>query len=607
MLALGLPGQVSDTEPPTLKSLAISPVAIDVSASSIDVTVVARVTDNLAGVSYVCATFFSPARQQYNSNCGFRISGTPLDGTYSVTVSFPRYSEAGVWTLDSFYAGDITGNNLYLDGSGLQGLGFPTSLVVTSAAADTEPPKVASIAFSTPSINTSSGPQNLVLTLRLTDNLSGVDLSRLFTTTLILASPTGQQHQYVPYTELQLTSGNSLNGVYQVTHAFPQHSEAGTWSIIQVQLVDNAGNYAFLFGTDLQAPGLANQFTVIDSQPDFSPPQLVSLSFSPLVIDTSAGSQSVTVTMGITDNLAGADFSYDNYNFYGVEFSSPSRLQYRYATFFTLAGPATNGTWTGTAFFPQYSEVGSWAARIALKDSPSNRTELSTSQLQARGLPFEVTVFRPSTVPDGTVGPAGGTIVDNTFQNRATITVPPGTVPAGTTVAIDVLTNPPFVPTPRGFSTGSFFVNFTFTPSPTFPLPPPGLTVVMPMPTQLNPGTALTLYRFDPAMGALVPAVSVTGSNVVGVVDATGLKATFSGISHLSTLVAFAPNSHVLGDVNGDGKVDCADIALVKASFGKRFGDPGFNFDADVNTDFVVNISDLAIVSRQLPPGTQCQ
>jgi len=60
------------------------------------------------------------------------------------------------------------------------------------------------------------------------------------------------------------------------------------------------------------------------------------------------------------------------------------------------------------------------------------------------------------------------------------------------------------------------------------------------------------------------------------------------------------------GDVNGDGKINCADIALVKASFGKRTGQPGFNSSADVNHDGVVNVLDLAIVSQKLAPGTKC-
>jgi hypothetical protein len=62
----------------------------------------------------------------------------------------------------------------------------------------------------------------------------------------------------------------------------------------------------------------------------------------------------------------------------------------------------------------------------------------------------------------------------------------------------------------------------------------------------------------------------------------------------------------LLGDLNGDGSVGCDDLAIVKASFGKKVGQPGFDPRADVNGDGVVNVLDLSIVARQLPAGTTC-
>lgn len=64
--------------------------------------------------------------------------------------------------------------------------------------------------------------------------------------------------------------------------------------------------------------------------------------------------------------------------------------------------------------------------------------------------------------------------------------------------------------------------------------------------------------------------------------------------------------SHNSGDVNGDGVVNCVDLDTVKASFGKKLGQPGFNPNADVNGDGVVNVLDLSIVARQVPAGTVC-
>jgi triacylglycerol esterase/lipase EstA (alpha/beta hydrolase family) len=60
------------------------------------------------------------------------------------------------------------------------------------------------------------------------------------------------------------------------------------------------------------------------------------------------------------------------------------------------------------------------------------------------------------------------------------------------------------------------------------------------------------------------------------------------------------------GDLNGDGIVNCADMAMVKASFGKGTGQVGFDTMADVNKDGVVDIRDLSYVSRLLSIGVKC-
>jgi hypothetical protein len=55
------------------------------------------------------------------------------------------------------------------------------------------------------------------------------------------------------------------------------------------------------------------------------------------------------------------------------------------------------------------------------------------------------------------------------------------------------------------------------------------------------------------------------------------------------------------------GLVNCVDLDAVKASFGKKLGQPGLNPNADVNGDGVVNVLDLSIVAKQVPAGTVCK
>lgn len=70
---------------------------------------------------------------------------------------------------------------------------------------------------------------------------------------------------------------------------------------------------------------------------------------------------------------------------------------------------------------------------------------------------------------------------------------------------------------------------------------------------------------------------------------------------------AFTVQTGVVGDLNGDGKVDCADMAIVRAAFGASAGDPTYDVRADVNGDGIIDIRDLAFVAQHLPRGTVCQ
>jgi Ca2+-binding EF-hand superfamily protein len=59
-----------------------------------------------------------------------------------------------------------------------------------------------------------------------------------------------------------------------------------------------------------------------------------------------------------------------------------------------------------------------------------------------------------------------------------------------------------------------------------------------------------------------------------------------------------------MGDVNGDGRVDLKDIALVARAFGSTPTSPNWNPAADINGDGIVNMQDIAIVARNFGQHT---
>jgi len=90
--------QVSDTTPPTLVGLNVSPITIDVTSSSQSVTVTANITDDLSGFRHLYVVFLSPSEKQQRYRYIYASehpSEDPTDGIFSGAIDFPVYSEEG--------------------------------------------------------------------------------------------------------------------------------------------------------------------------------------------------------------------------------------------------------------------------------------------------------------------------------------------------------------------------------------------------------------------------------------------------------------------------------------------------------------------------------
>lgn len=117
-----------------------------------------------------------------------------------------------------------------------------------------------------------------------------------------------------------------------------------------------------------------------------------------------------------------------------------------------------------------------------------------------------------------------------------------------------------------------------------------------------NPqGTGDLHPRWDKAYSSVLFSRASTGNDKA---LANIWNASISGIeTQLTKIQGFITD----GDVNGDGSVNCIDSSIVKASYGKRFGQAGFDTRADIVVDNVVDIRDLSYVSQRLPKDSQCR
>lgn len=375
----------SDTTPPQLASFSFNPTSIDTSASSQTVTVTLRITDNLSGFQTGSISFRSPSGQQnigYGFSSSNRVSGNSLDGIYQVAVIFPQYSEAGTWRISLVGLTDVAGNTRYLNTSDLTTAGFPTDLTVTSIS-DLSPPVLASFDFNPRAIDTSFSSQTVTVTLRVTDNLSG-----FLTGSVRFESPLGQQAVAYSFHPSNRISGDGRDGIYQIQMVFPRASEAGTWRVTSVSLTDNTGNTKYYSQAEISGLGFPTQLQVTSVQ-DVTAPELQSFSFSPTSINTNASSRTVTVTIRITDNLAGFQTG-------SVRFQSPSGQQavgYGFSSSNRISGDARDGVYQINMIFPQNSETGTWrVSDVSATDAAGNTRFYSTSQLVALGFPTNLQV-----------------------------------------------------------------------------------------------------------------------------------------------------------------------------------------------------------------------
>ena len=141
---------------------------------------------------------------------------------------------------------------------------FWASLSLASAQSqDVTPPILTALSFTPTTIDTSSGPADVAVSVSATDDLSGI---RVVEVDFMSPSDTqgrgaGSDFSPSPPTNLSAT----LNAT------FPQFSEAGTWTVAQVVLIDAVGNrrtYSTAelaqlgFPTDLVVRGQAEDVTL---------------------------------------------------------------------------------------------------------------------------------------------------------------------------------------------------------------------------------------------------------------------------------------------------------------------------------------------------------
>jgi hypothetical protein len=241
------------------------------------------------------------------------------------------------------------------------------SAVLYACPRDITPPSLINLTVLPGTINVATGPQTVVLTFHITDDLSG-----FCTGSFSLSSPSGQNTCRI-IDAASLISGDSKDGIYEITLTFPQSSETGLWSISAMQLKDEANN--------IRHPdtSLLSGIQVISVMPDTTPPSLTGFDVVPDHINVFSGAQTVTCTLHIIDDMSG-------FNSGSLTLTSTSGDQSMSATIganLLKSGSANDGIYELVLTFPQTSETGLWhVSSLQLMDKANNTVNSDTSSLK---------------------------------------------------------------------------------------------------------------------------------------------------------------------------------------------------------------------------------
>jgi hypothetical protein len=308
LVGAGFPATVvqtgaGDTRAPQLVAIGVTPASVDTSQQPQTITVNVHAIDDLSGLSDGITTAASQVvlrgpsgahHARATLSVDHRTAGNPLDATYVVVVTLPRWSEQGQWSVESVTLLDQVGNR--------QSLTAPGVTFAQVGIGDTSAPQFRSFSLSTTRVDVRTSSASIVVRSRIVDDLSGaaegiVDSA----TSVVFTSPSGRQRLTVPFGASQLLSGSELDGNYSMSATVPAHAEPGAWKLSDAWPTDAAGNVGHLGPSDWSAKGFAASFTVVSDTPADSDPTVPTI---PATTPTSTTGSVFTTTSTSFDPLA---------------------------------------------------------------------------------------------------------------------------------------------------------------------------------------------------------------------------------------------------------------------------------------------------------------
>lgn len=272
----------SDTAPPQLLSIAFDPPQVQ---DGSDTTLIVTATDDLSGIRGISGTLTSPNGKAVQ---GFAQQRDGETMRYLSRIHIPEKAEEGIWRISFLTMSDMATNSVTLSAS--QGSLPPTAVLkVTSSASDSTAPTLRNVWLDRRAMR--AGEHN-TLFVDAEDDKSGVHV-----VAAVFVSPAGKARIGVG---CQKGSGD----VWQCDIFPPKCLDCGDWTLEQVQLQDNASNFATMHGAD-NASVAAIRLNISSDSCDNTPPTLMGVTLNRTLILMGHDEPVVEVTAQVSDDACG--------------------------------------------------------------------------------------------------------------------------------------------------------------------------------------------------------------------------------------------------------------------------------------------------------------
>jgi hypothetical protein len=334
----------SDTTPPQLLSINFDPPQVEDGG---DTTLIITANDDLSGIRGISGTLASPNGKAVQ---GFAQQREGDSMRYTSRIHIPEKAQEGIWKVSFLTLTDLATNTATL--SFAQGTLPPTAVLkVTSSASDSTPPTMRSVWLDRRAMR--AGEHN-TLFVDAQDEKSGVHL-----VAAVFLSPLKQAR-------FGVGCQKGTSDVWQCDILPAQCLDCGDWTLEQVQMQDNANNFATVRGgpeNPATAAVAAIRLNITGDSCDNTPPVLQSLQLNRTEIFMGRDEPVIQFTAQVSDDACGTG---------GVSAQIVGPSSGSSGTYFSFQ-QAEGNTFIGTVRLDPHSAHGVWRVQsVTVTDKGQN-------------------------------------------------------------------------------------------------------------------------------------------------------------------------------------------------------------------------------------------